>query len=648
VSHVFYELKVSGKLPSPNGVGMKILQLTQEADSTLDEISKVIRSDPALTGRILKVAHASVGHNGSGRPSATQLDEALLRLGFSSLRDLALGFSLLSGNAKSACQGFDYPRFWHTSLGRAVAAQQITETRDGCSGSESYVCGLLCGIGRLGLASAHPERYTRVLESNANSDSTVLAKLELEAFGICHRELTEAMLCDWGFPKHLARAAATYDRREEGSNESEDRLVVLRRILKLAERLSVLVDGETGASDCPSNVDDLQADFADLDISADRIPPTISAIRTAWNEWSTLLNLTPAPTPPRTARPFPGTVPATAPAIQKPVAAPTGSEDGKKPAETLVVLSGDDRATSAIRDFIRTWEYDVIRARNTREAVGLVLRHAPQIVVAAGTTEAHELCVALRSFDAGRSIYILLATSQNDPRRILKALEAGADDFVTLPAKEGEDLLRLRIVQRALDLRRRLDGREKSLQKSLAELAVANRKLRRTAMTDALTQLPNRRFAEESLREEWSTAQERKTDLGVIFADLDHFKAVNDTYGHLVGDLVLATVARVFREETRAMDVACRYGGEEFLILCPDTDLPGVKRCAERLRECVAKTVIDLPGGSQSVTLSLGVASRFMGPTAISTAEALVELADQAAYASKRAGRNRVTVAAQT
>ncbi|MBL9134252.1 MAG: diguanylate cyclase [Verrucomicrobiales bacterium] len=647
MSHVFYELKVSGKLPSPNGVGMKILQLTQEADSTLDEISKVIRSDPALTGRILKVAHASVGNNGSGRPSAAQLDEALLRLGFSSLRDLALGFSLLSGNARSVCQGFDYPRFWHTSLGRAVAAQQLTETRDGCAGSESYVCGLLCGIGRLGLASAHPERYTRVLESNAASDSNDLARLEVEAFGICHRELTEAMLCDWGFPKHLARAAATYDRRDEGSSDSQDRLSILRRILNLAERLATLIDKESGSSEGRQEADELRATFADLDIPADQVSPSISAIRTAWKEWSALLNLAPASTPTRTGRPVSGAATATAPAAQNSVDSPSGSAAVRKSSGTLVVLSGDDRVASTISDFIRTWEYDVLRARNTRSAVGLVLNQTPQIVVAAGTAEAMELSAALRTFEAGRSIYILLATPHHDPKRILKALEAGVDDFVILPAKEGEDVLRLRMVERALELRRRLDGREKSLQKSLAELAVANRKLRRAAMTDALTQLPNRRFAEESLKEEWAAAEERKTDLGVIFVDLDRFKSVNDTYGHLVGDLVLATIARLFREETRALDVACRYGGEEFLILCPDTDLPGVARCAERLRERVASTTIDLPGGPQSFTISLGVATRLMGPAAIPTAEALVELADQAAYVSKRTGRNRVTLATQ-
>ena len=633
MNKVFYELKFSGRLPSPAGVGMQILQLTQAEESGLDEIVKVVRSDPSLTGRILKVANAVTL---TGAPPVTTLEEAVMRLGFELLRDLVLGFSLVSNNPRAACRAFDYAAFWHSSLGRAVAAQYLTELQGRGSSSESYVCGLLGGIGRLALAAAHPERYSRLLQGDGVDSPDALAAVESSAFGINNWELTEALLQDWGFPARLARAASTYQQTNGEESPSVEHLGQLRKILGLAERLAEAIDAGMVTFETLPN--DLKAALVSVEIEEGQLRGALPAIKATWVEWGALMNVhPPVPTRSETAR---GPVSISGGA---PVKMPT-----PMPATDLLLLEADDGVDKRIEGWLRPAGYPVVRVRSVREALNYVVTHSPQIVVAHGHSddaEAIELCKALRKFAAGALVFFLLATSNRDPRHLMAAFDAGADDYLLLPGSEGDALLRLRSAQRVLQLRAKVVAQERMLEQNLAELTVANRKLHRTAMTDELTQLPNRRFAEESLREEWQAAASRDLDLSLIVGDIDHFKRVNDTHGHLVGDVVLAAVARVFRQECRGSDLACRFGGEEFLVICPSTDLEGARRCAERLREKVEATELILGSMTYHATMSFGVASRRHGSRVAASAELLLKAADDASYQSKSGGRNQVSCA---
>ena len=649
MNKVFYELKFSGKLPSPAGVGMQILQLTQQEDCGVDEITKVVRSDPSLTGRILKVANTFTStRTNNAAPAAPPLEEAVLRIGFASLRDLVLGFSLISNNPKAICRAFDYGAFWHLSLGRAVAAQYLTELAGRGAGSESYVCGLLCGMGRLGLAAAHPERYSRVLESEGADDPEALVAMETREFGINHRELTDALLSDWGFPQRLARAAATYQQVSGNDFSEPGSLKALRRVLQAADAVVAAINANiTTTEGLPET---LRSALTELDIAETQVANALTSIRTTWREWGALLNVSapkPASRAPAPAENEPSSkVPPRkdAPSAREPAPAPDISGGS---GASVLLLEADDRIAGGFEGWLRRAGHQVVRSRNIRDALALAVTHAPQIVIAHGQnddTEALEFCKAMRSFEAGRMTFYLLATPSADSRKLLAAFDAGVDDYLLLPCSEGDGLLRLRAAQRVLQLRSRVAAQEKTLQQHLAELAVANRKLHRAAMTDELTQLPNRRFAEETMRDGWAEAIKQDGDLSLIVGDIDHFKKVNDTHGHLVGDVVLASVARVFRQEVRSCDVACRLGGEEFLVICPNTDLPGARNCAERLREKIAVSTIEVSGKKHQVTISLGVATRRNGGSAAGSIEVLFKAADDAAYESKRSGRNRVSV----
>jgi diguanylate cyclase (GGDEF)-like protein len=162
------------------------------------------------------------------------------------------------------------------------------------------------------------------------------------------------------------------------------------------------------------------------------------------------------------------------------------------------------------------------------------------------------------------------------------------------------------------------------------------------SVRDPLTGLYNRRYMEESLTRELRRAARKKTELGVMMLDVDHFKQFNDTFGHEAGDAVLRSLGNLLRTQFRAEDIVCRYGGEEFTVILPDTSLQLTQQRAEELREAAKRELVQLRGQSLgAVSLSIGVASF---PANGATSETLLGAADAALYRAKEAGRDRVTV----
>jgi diguanylate cyclase (GGDEF)-like protein len=160
-----------------------------------------------------------------------------------------------------------------------------------------------------------------------------------------------------------------------------------------------------------------------------------------------------------------------------------------------------------------------------------------------------------------------------------------------------------------------------------------------TSLTDELTRLPNRRYLGQRFLQERQRARRNQKFLGILMLDLDHFKAINDTHGHLMGDAVLSQLASIIRASVRDSDVAARYGGEEFAVIVQETDLDGAMRLAGRIRTAVEQAVFP---GDLRLTVSIGVACTDVGERF----GELFELADNALYRAKREGRNRIQAAA--
>ncbi len=193
---------------------------------------------------------------------------------------------------------------------------------------------------------------------------------------------------------------------------------------------------------------------------------------------------------------------------------------------------------------------------------------------------------------------------------------------------------------------RRLESLLAEKERLARELSTLNEHLAAVAATDALTELPNKRSLQDSLMRDLARADRSKAHLAIVFLDIDHFKAVNDQYGHLVGDEVLQQVARILRAQLRVGDVCGRWGGEEFLMLLPDSDARGGGVVAERIRVSLAAQYLQTAAGPVKVSASFGVAE-VKGPGCQGMGASLVDAADRALYAAKKAGRNRVVISYQ-
>ena len=293
--------------------------------------------------------------------------------------------------------------------------------------------------------------------------------------------------------------------------------------------------------------------------------------------------------------------------------------------------------------------YQVETALSGQQALEMLHGRRSRVVIANWNMPAMdglELCRAINQQKEFGFIYIIIMMESEHADRLSEAFDAGAADFIVKPVDTQKLVARLRTGRRMVELEKDLS---QSTRKVLAtnlemeatnrRLAVANEQLSQLATTDELTGLPNRRTALARLSEHWSFSTRHGVSYSCIVVDIDHFKAVNDTHGHSVGDLVLKETARRLRSFARAEDTIFRFGGEEFLILCPHTSADGATGLADRHRRAIESNRIFHEGQGLMVTISAGVAERtedMSGP------DDLVNAADAALYAAKRAGRNLV------
>ncbi len=297
--------------------------------------------------------------------------------------------------------------------------------------------------------------------------------------------------------------------------------------------------------------------------------------------------------------------------------------------QTLVV---DDSAVyrKLIGDHLRSWGFGVTLAETGAEAWRILEQSdAPKLVLldwVLPDLDGIELCQRIRQTGSASYTYVILLTSNEGRQNMLDAMRAGADDYIVKPFDELEVKARLLVGKRILDLQE--------------ELVAARESMRHAATHDSLTGLMNRGEILSMLERELERARREKRPVGVVLGDIDHFKNVNDTLGHLFGDEALREIGRRLRAQLRVYDGVGRYGGEEFLLVLPNCDLPNALLRADELRVIIAGSPVSCGGVERAITMSMGVTvSDCTGKNEIET---LLNQADASLYAAKEKGRNRI------
>ncbi len=295
------------------------------------------------------------------------------------------------------------------------------------------------------------------------------------------------------------------------------------------------------------------------------------------------------------------------------------------------VLVADDSAISRklVELTLSDKQYSLIFAKSGRETLMLFEEYHPDLVIVDWIMPDRtglEICRHIRSRPHASYTYIILLTGRSEKKSVVEGLAAGADDYLTKPFHREELIARVEVGLRIIDLQREIEGK--------------NILLKELALTDALTSLPNRRAVEDWATRQLSGAARYGFSFWVALADLDHFKAVNDTYGHDAGDTVLKAFSEILKSNSRESDICGRIGGEEFLLVLTHATEENAKLVIDRLRAQLEATQFNFEGNILRVTASFGLAG-FIGTNAPDFNRLVVQ-ADAALYSATRKGRNRL------
>ena len=307
-------------------------------------------------------------------------------------------------------------------------------------------------------------------------------------------------------------------------------------------------------------------------------------------------------------------------------------------AKAKVLLVEDDPIqASATREILKKVGYEIFWAEDGINAIKLVKSEKPDIIlldVILPGMDGYEVCRWLKLDEGSKGIPVIMLTVKKELSDKISGLHIGADDYLPKPYNELELNARIYALLRTKALQDELRMKNKQLEDLLD-------KVNYMAITDALTGLYNRRRFHDTLTSEYERAKRYGAPFSLIMLDIDHFKKINDSVGHSVGDAVLKEVSGILLKSIRDIDTAARYGGEEFMIILPNTDKVHARIVAERMRLAIENHAFaDI---DQKVTVSIGISG--MPDDKIDNEEKLIRCADFAMYRAKQLGRNRTVTA---
>ena len=513
----FDELRLTGSLPSPSTAGLRILELTKDDDYDHEELVRTILADPALSGRLIKIANAT---REDALPNVTTVSQATIRLGPGAVRNVALNFSLPADNRRRKAESFDYEEYWSMALGTAVAVHVLAQVTRHVDPSVAFTCALLADVGKLAFASVHPERYSELLRDNVGATDVLLARLESRVFGIDHFEVSAAIMAHWGLPREFqevallrARELSVSELPASDEGVDDDGKKTLLTLVRAGREIATVLTGEWDPDDARwrGAFLQLQALCGPLDMEYDALLSLCDAVVPSWKEWGVIIGISTAkvgsfqevaneferrglraasvgatedlqilaPNDEAEAGLFQAELDLPLQPLNRP-----GTED-EEPTRVLLV-DDDSQMLRLIGHHLRREGYEVLTAETSKEGLALALEHHPQILITDWMMPGMsglQLCSTLRRSQAGMKMYILLVTARGEDEQVVEAFGAGADDYVVKPFNPKILLARVRAAQRMIQLRERVEDSERSRLQQVAELGIMTRKLRAAALT---------------------------------------------------------------------------------------------------------------------------------------------------------------------
>lgn len=622
----FYELKASGNLPSPNGVALEIIKLTQKDDTSIEDLVHPIQADPVLAGRVLKMVNTAAFNT---QKKIVSLHEAIIRLGFNALSRLALTLSVVDKHRTGVCETFDYTKFWSSSLLRALAMREIAQFTQTINPQEAFTLGLIAEIGQLALAQIYPEAQGECLtKSNqrlnnniycktcsehvhcVDENSKLLLEEERDVFNIDHDQITIAMLNDWGLPNIFVDAVHQFHTYHQDDNEKKQELAL---ILTLSSALA-------GQLQMGKAVDYIQELSEKVGLNQIQLFNVLSRINEEWPAWKKLLNIEEC----------------SLKTLEK-----LDLKIKKKNGLRILLVDDDRICTHILSTYLTQQGHTVTSAYSAEQALNNLLLTDPQVVITDYQMQPMDGIAFIKALRASRQVkwvYIILITADKNPDVLSKAFEVGVNDFIGKPLNQVE--LDARILG-AKNMLETLNTRTKELndiRHQAFDLAANARRFEKISFIDVLTNLPNRRKAIDLLDNEWQAYLHGKP-FTLLSLDLDLFKQINDNYGHGVGDEVLMHFAKILQESLLPEQIACRMGGEEFIVIAPGLNSVEIPVLCEHIRSMIELQQPTKLNLARLVTVSIGAAISSLHMDKNGWQDTL-QRSDIALYEAKAAGRN--------
>ena len=579
VKRRFMELKAGGLLPSPKGVALAVIELTSQPNTSFQDITRMVKADPAIAGRILRYANAA--HGGSLR-HIVSLGQAITFLGMSRVRQIVLGFSLIDGYRSGPCPAFDYLGYWKGALATGIAAQRLAQVAR-APADESYTCGLLAGVGRLGFATAFPADYSEVLARGLSGAD--LNAEESRRFGLAHAQLSAEMLDAWGLPPVFTSAVRDHELPAASSLEPGSRAHTVCIALGLASRIGQLL-----SLDDAQRWQLLPAVFSAataLDMAEEEVRSLVKSVVADWQSWANDLKL-PANIHPELSELLSET--------------PVGlGEQIKSALATLplrfVLLVNDAERSARLGNLLAGLGYQAVRVAAVAE-FPVRAQDAPLDVAVVDTGDDGGSAIGqLRAMQAatGRVLHVVALVPDAAKSDVSRLLQGGADDYLLYGYTEAALQLRVLNAQHRVSIEAALH---------------ADQMLSAGAAREPAPRLPGWRQGLDLAAREWDGATRDGTSLACLVLVFDHIGRLQELHGQDAGNDALLQIATVVMRCCRSSDVVFRHGENELCIVCPGATKPRAEQLAERIEAAVRAHEFILPSGTLRIAARIGTAVR--------------------------------------